>query len=599
MYEEFFGLKEAPFSIAPNPLYLYMSRQHHEALAHLIYGVGRGGGFVLLTGEVGTGKTTICRCFLQQVPADTDVAFILNPKLNAEQLLATICDELDISYISDEITIKELVDSINHYLLQSHARGRHTVLIIDEAQNLSADVLEQLRLLTNLETNEKKLLQIVLLGQPELQEMFHRAELRQLAQRITARFHLRELQPNEVGPYVRHRLGVAGGRDLLGIFPERTLKRLYEVSSGIPRLINVICDRALLGAYAHNRRVVDVSILEAAAREVLGDSRSTTAARKRTLQIIVVSALAAAGVVSASMLWTISGAAPALPAVGAEHSRPDTAGPDTPGPDAPGPDTPGPDAPDAGTPPGSPVVESASENLTSTPDVPASLGGVTDTPVVPATGPVPDEESAALIDPQRLHTDPLHALAELAALQSVSFVAKESVRASCDHLRAQRVGCFERSAGLGYVVGIGLPVMVVIEAPSSAPAYAVLTRVDEATVELHANGESRSVSIGEFSLRWKGRFTTFWNLPKDYAGVLLPDNRSPLVTWVRESLARLGDADAGTGSREQRYAPDLVDAVKRFQRSRGETDDGILGETTVFRIVRELERHALAQEDAG
>src|SRR3990167_2640850 len=270
MYERFFNLKETPFSIAPNPHYLYMSRQHHEALAHLIYGVGRDGGFVLLTGEVGTGKTTVCRCFLEQIPQDTDVAFVLNPKLEVEELLATICDELSIPYIDDSVSIKDYVDCINIFLLRQHANGRHTVLIIDEAQNLSADVLEQLRLLTNLETHEKKLLQIVLLGQPELQEMFRQPELRQLSQRVTARFHLNAMQAEEVGPYVYHRLAIAGAAEPRSMFPANVIARLHEISKGIPRVINLVCDRALLGAYAHETRVVDLQILNTAANEVLG-----------------------------------------------------------------------------------------------------------------------------------------------------------------------------------------------------------------------------------------------------------------------------------------------------------------------------------------
>ncbi|MCG8673409.1 MAG: AAA family ATPase, partial [Pseudomonadales bacterium] len=247
-----------------------MSKQHNEALAHLVYGVGREGGFVLLTGEVGTGKTTICRCFLEQIPEDTDVAFILNPKLSSDELLATICDELSIGYIGDSMTIKDYVDFINERLLNSHSKGRHTVLIIDEAQNLAPEVLEQLRLLTNLETHEKKLLQIVLLGQPELQEMFQQKELRQLAQRVTARFHLDALKLEEVEPYVMHRLAVAGAVDPRAIFPKKTLKTLYQITKGIPRIINLVCDRAMLGAYSKSQRVVSPDILKSAAEEVLG-----------------------------------------------------------------------------------------------------------------------------------------------------------------------------------------------------------------------------------------------------------------------------------------------------------------------------------------
>lgn len=592
MYEDFFGLKEAPFSIAPNPLYLYMSRQHHEALAHLIYGVGRGGGFVLLTGEVGTGKTTICRCFLQQVPADTDVAFILNPKLNAEQLLATICDELDISYISDEITIKELVDSINHYLLQSHARGRHTVLIIDEAQNLHPDVLEQLRLLTNLETNEKKLLQIVLLGQPELQDMFRQPELRQLAQRITARFHLRELQSSEVGPYVRHRLGVAGGKDIHGIFPERTLRRLYQISSGIPRLINVICDRSLLGAYAHNLRTVDVKTLEAAAKEVLGEGGAAV----RPVSRRVTTGLAVCcGALIASLVWAGASQWASQQTVNPEMMLSE----------------------DASTPATTPTVDHAApladelaqtatdvkhgtvEGTRATPPATSEAGEPMPSSSEPPVPPV--DEPATLpanvpIEPTALHDSLVPALVELASHHSIDLGSTPTADAACAALKLKSVACFDRSAGLGYVTRVGLPVIVEIDVPGAGTRYALLEKIGDNSVVLRAGPLQGDMSLGAFSLAWKGRFIALWNLPGHYRGVVAPGGTSPLLPWLRDSLLRLGDTELSADVPVKTYDPVLVAAIKRFQVSRGERPDGIVGETTVFRLVRELELQALAQD---
>jgi general secretion pathway protein A len=266
MYQSYFGLAEEPFSIAPDPRYLYMSRRHQEALAHLLYGVNAGGGFVLLTGEVGAGKTTVCRCLLEQIPASCDVAYIFNPKLTVEELLSTICAEFGINCPPGNTSVKVYIDRINAYLLDAHARGRHTVLIIDEAQNLSADVLEQLRLLTNLETNQRKLLQIILLGQPELAAMLARPELRQLAQRIIARYHLGPLDKHEVAAYVQHRLEVSGAQRQL--FPAALMGSLYRLSRGIPRIINVLCDRALLGAYSQNKERIDRATLKQAAYEV-------------------------------------------------------------------------------------------------------------------------------------------------------------------------------------------------------------------------------------------------------------------------------------------------------------------------------------------
>ncbi|MCK5396394.1 MAG: AAA family ATPase, partial [Gammaproteobacteria bacterium] len=226
MYNEYFGFKEAPFSIAPDPRYLYMTSQHRDALAHLVYGLNSEGGCILLTGEVGTGKTTICRCLLEQLPDQANVALVLNPKVNEIELLETICDELKISYPTDadstNNSLKTYTDRIYTYLIESNRNNEKTVLIIDEAQNLDSKVLEQLRLLTNLETHQRKLLQIIILGQPELLDILAKTEMRQLAQRITARFHLQPLTRHEVKAYVSHRLAVAGQN--IQLFPENSIK---------------------------------------------------------------------------------------------------------------------------------------------------------------------------------------------------------------------------------------------------------------------------------------------------------------------------------------------------------------------------------------
>ena len=276
MYKAFFSLTENPFSISPNPKYLYMSDRHTEALTHLVYGLRDGGGFVLLTGEVGTGKTTVSRCLRQQLPDDTDLAFILNPSLSTEELLASICDAFQLTYVQPA-TLKTLFDALHHFLLQNHQAGRRTLLVIDEAQHLMPDVLEQLRLLTNLETDDAKLLQIVLIGQPELQQLLRQPLLRQLAQRITARYHLLPLDLNDVDSYVRFRLQVAGC--LQPIFTPSAIRALHRLSGGIPRVINLICERALLGAYAAGRERINEKLLAQAAYEATGvrDEGSTGA----------------------------------------------------------------------------------------------------------------------------------------------------------------------------------------------------------------------------------------------------------------------------------------------------------------------------------
>lgn len=271
MYTHYFSLKQSPFSIAPDPRYLYMSERHREALAHLLYGVGSGGGFVLLTGEIGAGKTTVCRCFIEQIPDGCSLAYIFNPKLTVEELLLSICEEFRIALPAGGApTVKHYVDAINGYLLASHAQGKNNVLIIDEAQNLSADVLEQLRLLTNLETSERKLLQIILIGQPELRTMLARPELEQLAQRVIARYHLGSLSQEETGSYITHRLAVAGAT-AAAPFPRRLMPLVHRLAQGVPRRINLLCDRALLGAYVDNRAEVTRTILRKAAAEVFAD----------------------------------------------------------------------------------------------------------------------------------------------------------------------------------------------------------------------------------------------------------------------------------------------------------------------------------------
>jgi len=290
MYQDYFGIKENPFSLTPDPRYLYMARGHQEALAHLLYGVKEGGGFVLLTGEVGTGKTSVCRCLLEQLPDEVQVALILNPRQSEVELLSNICDELGIDAPPAD-SIKTLVDRLNQHLLSLHAEGRHAVLIIDEAQNLSPAVMEQVRLLTNLETEKRKLLQIIFIGQPELSDLLDRQDLRQLAQRISARFHLDPLSAAETRDYIAHRLAVGGiGHE---IFTAGARAEIYKRSRGVPRLINSLCDRCLLAAYVQETRRIDRKIVRAAAVEVLG-RRTKTSPRRRTALPWAVAAAAVA-----------------------------------------------------------------------------------------------------------------------------------------------------------------------------------------------------------------------------------------------------------------------------------------------------------------
>lgn len=270
MYSEFFGLNEKPFSITPDPRYLYMTSRHSDALAHLIYGISESGGFIQLTGEVGTGKTTLIRSLLEQMPEAARLAVILNPNLSAIEFLASICEELDIP-LPEQHTRSSLISALNRYLLQAHAEGIRVVLIVDEAQTLDAELLEQVRLLTNLETTKQKLLQIILIGQPELRELLARPDMRQIAQRITGRFHLQPLVRSETQAYVRHRMRVAGAQH--DVFKPGALNALHRVSGGIPRIVNVVADRALLAAYTIDSPRISAGIVRRAAAEVFGGMR--------------------------------------------------------------------------------------------------------------------------------------------------------------------------------------------------------------------------------------------------------------------------------------------------------------------------------------
>src|SRR5438067_874168 len=272
MYLSFFGLNEKPFAITPDPRYLYLSERHAEALAHLMYGINEAGGFVQLTGEVGTGKTTIVRSLLAQAPKNAEIALILNPRMTPPEFLLTICEELGIG-VPDQAagSLKDLVDILGGYLLRAHGAGKRVVLVVDEAQNLSPEVLEQVRLLTNLETTTQKLLQIILIGQPELRELLARNELRQLAQRITGRYHLNPLSRGETAAYVRHRLRVASAT--ADILSPHALNEVFRLSHGVPRVINIVCDRALLGAYSLDRHRVTAALVRSAASEAFGQLR--------------------------------------------------------------------------------------------------------------------------------------------------------------------------------------------------------------------------------------------------------------------------------------------------------------------------------------
>ncbi len=296
MYTRYFGLTEKPFAIAPNPRYLFMSELHREALAHLMYGISSEGCIILLTGDVGTGKTTVCRCLIDQLPAKTDIAMILNPKLTINDLLKTIGEELKIPIPAASPSIKEYIDQLNAYLLRAHAAGRNTALIVDEAQNLDIEIIEQLRLLTNLETNTNKLLQIILIGQPELRNILNDPKLSQINQRITTRYHLKPLQAADVSTYIEHRIAIAGGNSRNVLFSKKAIEYVAKISRGIPRVINTLCDHALLGAYANNSDHVSLKIMKKAAEELAAKNNGRRYPTKKLLVVTLALLLPVIGI---------------------------------------------------------------------------------------------------------------------------------------------------------------------------------------------------------------------------------------------------------------------------------------------------------------
>ncbi|HOV33857.1 MAG TPA: AAA family ATPase [Candidatus Hydrogenedens sp.] len=278
MYESFYGLKEKPFNLTPDPKYLFLSDKHKEAFAHLLFGIKNKMGFVMVTGEIGTGKTTICRALLSQLDPDTEIAFIFNPCLNPIELLKRILTEFGVQTQAD--TLLDLTDQLNEFLLSKSHQQKNCVLVIDEAQNLTPSVLEQIRLLSNLETEKEKLLQIVLIGQPELLDRLKLHELRQLNQRITARYHLNPLDEQETKQYIAYRIHIAGGKKRVQFTP-KALKLIYKHSKGIPRLINSICDRSLLVGYTQEKRVIDHYIIKKAIKELEGQIRESQVTPKK------------------------------------------------------------------------------------------------------------------------------------------------------------------------------------------------------------------------------------------------------------------------------------------------------------------------------
>ena len=541
---------------------LFMSNRHREALAHLLYGVGggdgnaggAGGGFVLLTGEIGTGKTTVCRCFLEQIPPNCNVAYIFNPKLTVIELLQSICDEFHIPPPAYRVlpTVKDYIDPLNAFLLQAHGAGRNNVLIIDEAQNLSADVLEQLRLLTNLETSERKLLQIVLIGQPQLRAMLQQPELEQLAQRVIARYHLEALTESETAQYVQHRLEVSGLKGAVP-FDRKALRRIHQVAQGVPRRINLLCDRALLGAYAGGHPVVSEHIVVKAAAEVFdpaGKPASSGRHGRRSVPLTVAAALAAvlAGVGLVAMLRV---SPPVVRVADGTAAVPQTAARVT------------------------PVGAATAQPDVSATGVSAPAGDAG--PAVPALPVVVPAQTPTSTSTPVLLRDENQAWRELAQTWKV----KTGDAAPCEALVREQLRCFSAAnTTLALIRQLGRPGIVTLDSRSASPSYALLTTLTADSATLRAGDSEQTVTLTALAARWQGEFSTLWREPPAYNGRI--DDRQ--LQWVAAALAKLDGSELPAGQSVQGSA--FKTRVRTFQLAEGLPADGLLGPMTFMQLNR-------------
>jgi general secretion pathway protein A len=561
MYTHFFGLLREPFSISPDPRYLFMSPRHHEALAHLLYGAAAGGGVVVLSGEIGTGKTTLCRCFLEQIPADCEVAYIFNPKLSVSELLQAICEEFGIATAPADSSngVKDQVDALNRHLLAAHAEGRRSVLIIDEAQNLSIDVLEQLRLLTNLETSERKLLQIILIGQPELRGMLARPELEQLAQRVIARYHLRALSPQETASYIQHRLASAG-LSAASPFQPQLIRRIHQISGGVPRRINLLCDRALLGAYSRNLTVVDRETLERAARELFDTPAPANGSRKAVAAALVLGlAATAAGfawhdqlnVIAQQAIDRLAGAGAPSAAIAAVDATPTNEHKPEP-PALPAPPT-----------PAEPPAETE-------PVEPADLQPHPDTPILALDGNKP----ATVLDSSA------QALQQLAPNWGVA----ASAATSCEALQPAGLRCYAGKGGLDELRQLDRPAILTLNAGDGRNYYAILDRLQDTEARLRVGNATETVSLVMLSRYFSGDFSTLWRLPPEYGEVVRKGDEGTEVDWIAAQLAKARHAAAPDGP--QRFDDTMLERVREFQRVQGLKVDGVIGPATFMLLNR-------------
>jgi general secretion pathway protein A len=559
MYADFFKLSEPPFSLTPDPRFLYMSERHREGLAHLFYGVQQPGGFVQLTGDIGSGKTTLCRCLVKQLPTGTDIALILNPRLTVLELLATVCDELGISHPAEASSVKILIDALNQRLLESHVRGRRTVLIIDEAQNLDEEVLEQIRLLTNLETSKEKLLQIILIGQPELLSVLSRRKLRQLAQRITARYHLLALSRSETRAYIQHRLLVAGRRDPL--FTNWAMRRVYRLSRGVPRAINIICDRALLGAYAQDKQRVSAGIVRRASRE----TRGIIPWHRRFRYMFISGTLGIAALLAAAAIF-LTPENRSLLLKKAESAIGRTS---------------------------QPSATESEESLSIPADKPNEAISSSKTG---AKAPK-DIRSAVLSGKANPKLADILADASAGGKNNYCFAnlysqmglkaASNSSDLGCSNIRVQGYDCLFQAGNWLKLRRYDLPAILEIVLPNGTRRQVALVSLVNEVATVAIGNWTHAFSLSEVSQVWDGSFILLWKPPFPLRQFSI-GNRGKEVAWVRHALDTLEGKTQNTADPDL-FDEDLRQRVLDFQRSQSLIQDGFVGSETLVRLTIALQ----------
>ncbi|AMN45559.1 general secretion pathway protein A [Steroidobacter denitrificans] len=540
MYTSFFGLDEKPFAITPDPRYLFMSERHAEALAHLLYGITEAGGFIQLTGEVGTGKTTVVRSLLERMPGHADVAVILNPQLTPLQFVLTICEELGIFMRDEDVaSIKDLVDVLNKRLLDAHAKGRRIVVIVDEAQNLTPQTLEQVRLLTNLETASQKLLQIILIGQPELRELLGRNELRQLAQRITGRYHLDPLSKTETAAYVTHRLKIAGANG--EIFTPAALRTVHTLSQGVPRIINVICDRALLGAFTRDTHCIGPALVRHAAGEVYGRRFGSPWMKALALASI---AVAAAGVTFG--LWQLHSAPQDDRADRTQAALHD------------------------------PVA--AAESITT-----AAMSSTGTAPQAEEPGPIGPATAAAEMDIAMLLEDQPHgtstenAFAQLFSLWGGHFDPARG--RPCDQALQQGLQCVYQQGSWGQLRTLNRPAILTLIDDHGNAHQVVVAELRDGAATIKLPEAQQTVSVASISRLWYGDYLVLWRPQVTGAHSLSAGMQGENVRWLRAALNTVRGQPAAANTSDY-YDEELVRMVEDFQRRYRLTVDGVAGVQT-------------------